>query len=46
MDFGTADESSEVTARVTSTHTYQETVLLFIPHQTTSKFIDNYLVSQ
>lgn len=45
MDFGTADESSEVTARVTSTHTYQETVLLFIPHQTTSKFIDNYLVS-
>ena len=46
MSFGTSDDPSEVTAKVTTTHTYQETVLFFIPHQTTSKFVDNYLVSR
>ena len=42
LNFGSNDDPSAVSARVTCTHTYEETVFLFIPHQTTAKFEDTY----
>lgn len=42
ITFGTYDDPSSVIARVTSTYTYEEIVLLFIPHQTTAEFVDTY----
>ena len=42
LSFGTNDDPSAVLAHVTCTHTYEEKVLLFIPHQTTAKFEDTY----
>lgn len=46
LSFGTTDDPSAVVARVTSTHTYEETILFFIPHQTTASFTDTYLLSR
>ena len=44
--FGTDEDPSTVLARVTSTHTYDEPILLFLPHQTTAKYIDTYTLSR
>lgn len=44
--FGTDDDPSTVLAYVTSTHTYEESFLLFIPYQTTAEFTDTYLLSK
>lgn len=46
ISFGTDDDPSAVVARVTSTHTYEELLLMFIPHQTTAEFTDTYLLSR
>lgn len=46
LHFGTDDDPSAVLASVTSTHTYEETLLLFLPHQTTAEFTDSYLLSR
>lgn len=46
ISFGSTNDPSEVFARVTSTHTYEEHVLLFIPHQTMSRFVDTYQLSR
>lgn len=40
--FGTSDDPNVVTATVTTTHEYEEPVLLFIPHQTSACFVDTY----
>lgn len=44
--FGTDEDPSAVLARVTSTHSYDEPILMFVPHQTTAKFIDTYTLSR
>ena len=46
LAFGTDDDPSAVLARVTSTHAYEEPILMFLPHQTTAKFIDTYTLSR
>ena len=42
LSFGVKDDPSAVLARVISSHEYEETVFLFIPHQTTAEFTDMY----
>lgn len=44
--FGTDEDPSAVTAQVTSSHIYEETVLMFIPRQTTAEFTDTYVLSR
>lgn len=44
--FGTDEDPSAVTAQVTSTHMYEETVLMFFPRQTTAEFTDTYVLSR
>lgn len=46
ITFGTDDDPSAVTAQVTSSHIYEETVLMFIPRQTTAEFTDTYVLSR
>ncbi|MDO4798775.1 MAG: zinc ribbon domain-containing protein [Coriobacteriales bacterium] len=44
--FGTDDDPSAAMAKVTSTHTYDEMVLGFIPSKTTAQFTDTYVLSK
>jgi len=46
LGFGTDTDPSSVVARVTSTHDYEEMVWLFVPHQTTAKFTDTFLLGR
>lgn len=42
VSFGTADDPSVVLCTLTSTYTYEELMLLLIPHNTTARFVDTY----
>ncbi len=42
LSFGTDDDPSSATARVTSTHTYEEMYLFMFPHKVYSRFTDSY----
>lgn len=46
LTFGANDDPTAVIARVTSTYTYEETILMFIPHQTIAEFTDTYTLTR
>lgn len=46
LSFGTDEDPSAVVARVASTYSFEELVLLLIPHQTTASFVDTYLLAK
>ena len=46
IGFGTAEDPAEVVAIVTSTHTYEETLLLLFPYDETASYSDTYVLQK
>ena len=46
LQFGLADAPDAATATLTSTHAYEDTILLVLPYQREARFVDSFTLAK